>query len=137
MLRGLGCPECGLGFVAGIVELGLEGLVDGSEGEDGGDAGQVEPVVKELADLAETSQVAVAVAAGTARAAGRGDQAAGLIEPQVLGGAADQFGGDGDPVHASVRVELVDRAVWEASFRNFLGHQLHGTWSLWYNKSIR
>jgi hypothetical protein len=40
-----------LGFVAGIVELGLECLVDGPEGEDGGDAGQVEPVVEKLADL--------------------------------------------------------------------------------------
>lgn len=42
---------CWLRFVAGIVELGLEALVDGSEGEDGGDASQVEPVVEKLADL--------------------------------------------------------------------------------------
>ena len=109
----LGCPAFWPGFVAGLVELALEGLINRAEGEHGGDSRQVEPVGKELADLAETGQVCVAVAAGTARATGRGDQSAGLIEAQVLGGATDEFGGDGDPVHPSLRVDLVDRVVWE------------------------
>ena len=78
-------------------------------------AGQVEAVVEKLADLTEASEVAVAVAAGTAGAAGRGDQAAGLVEAQVLWGAADQFGGDGDPVDASARVEGGRSGHWVAT----------------------
>jgi hypothetical protein len=85
--------------LAGLVELAPEGLVDGLEGEDSGDTGQVEAVVEELGYLSEAGEVVVAVAAGAALAAGRTDQAARFVEAKVLGSAADQFSGDGDPVH--------------------------------------
>jgi hypothetical protein len=73
-------------------------LVGGLEGQDGRDAGQIEAVVEEAPDLSETDEVVVAVAAGTTLATGRIDQAPGLVEPEVLGSTAHQFGGYGDSV---------------------------------------
>ena len=86
--------------LAGLVELGLQFSVDGLEGQDGSDPGQIEAVVEEPADLSETDEVVIAVAAGATSAAGRIDQAPGLVEPQVLGSATHQLGGDGDSVQA-------------------------------------
>jgi len=82
--------------------------VGGLQLQHGSDAGQVEAVVEKPADLAEASQVRAAVAPGPAGAAGGVKEAAGFVEAQVLGGAADQFGGHGDAVH---RVAGVDGLV--------------------------
>jgi hypothetical protein len=93
-----------------FVELLLERPVGCLQLEHGGYAGQVEPGLKEPADLAEPSQVRVAVATGPAGAAGWVEQAAGLVQAQVLRGAADQLGGDRDAIHRPAGVNgLVGR----------------------------
>ncbi len=74
--------------LAGLVELGLQVLVDGLDGQDGSNAGQVEAVVEEPADLSEAGEVVVAVAAGATLATGRIDEAPVLVEPEVLRSAA-------------------------------------------------
>jgi hypothetical protein len=79
-------------------------LVDGLKGQDGSDAGQIEAVVEESADLSEADEVVIAVATGPTLAAGWIDEAAGLIEPEVLGSAAHQFGCYGDSVEALGRI---------------------------------
>jgi hypothetical protein len=103
-------------LLAGLVELGLEGVVDGLKGEHGGDTSEVEAVFEELADLAEAGQVVVAVATGATLAARRADQAAGFVQAEVLGRAADQFGGHGDPVHAP-------RGIWQPAATRWGHHK--------------
>jgi hypothetical protein len=90
--------------LASPVELGPEVLVDGLEGQDGSDTGQIEAVVEEPADLSKADEVVVAVATGATLATGGIDQAPGLVEPEVLGGAAHQFGCYGDSVQAPGRI---------------------------------
>jgi hypothetical protein len=118
----------------GLVEFGLEGLVDALEGEHGGDAGQVEAVVEELADLAEAGEVVVAVAAGAALAAGRADQAASFVQTQVLRGVADQLGTTeipytptGDSGSSPPAVRVIAKIPLQ---------RLHGPWCRGYNKPI-
>jgi hypothetical protein len=106
--------------LAGLVELGLQLSVDGLEGQDGSDAGQIEAVLEEPADLPEADEVVVAVAAGTTLATGWIDEAPGLVEPEVLGSAAHQFGGYGNSVQAPGRIgtPLVPR---RSALRKFVG----------------
>ena len=91
----------------GLVEFSLQGLVGSLEGQDGSDASEIDAVVEEPADLTQPDEVVVAVSAGAALAAGRSDQATGLVEPQVLGSTAHQFGRYRDPVQASARIRTV------------------------------
>ena len=97
----------GQGPIAGLVEFGLQGLIDSLQGQDGSDADQIESVIEESADLPETTEIFIAVAAGATFAAGRIDQAPGLIEPKVLWSAAHQFGRYGDSIQALARIGAV------------------------------
>lgn len=74
------------------------------EVEDHADAGQVQPVTEQLADAAQPVEIVFAVPAGAAVGAGRFEQPAGFVQPQVLHASADQFGRHGYAVHATVRV---------------------------------
>jgi hypothetical protein len=100
------CPSMTWGgrSLAGLVELGLQFLVDGLEGQDSSYAGQIEAIVEEPADLSEADEVVVAVATGATLATGRIDQASGLVEPEVLGSTAHQLGCDRDSVQAPARI---------------------------------
>jgi hypothetical protein len=79
-------------------------LIGGPEGQDGSDASQIEAVVEELTDLSEADEVVVTVATGTALAASWIDQAPSLVEPEILGSAAHQFGCYRDSIQATVRI---------------------------------
>jgi len=74
--------------------LVLQVLVGGPERQDGRDAGQIEAVIEKPPDLSEADKVIIAVTTGATLASGRVDQAPGLVEPEVLGSAAHQLGGD-------------------------------------------
>ena len=116
------------------VELGLELSVRGLEGQDGRDAGQIKAVVEEPADLSEADEVVVAVATGATLAAGWIDQAPGLVQPEILGSAAHQFGGYGDPVQAQSCIGTIIRTR-RSTLRKFsettcLGHGLQGITNL-------
>jgi hypothetical protein len=69
-------PQAGvLSAQPGYLELELD---------DPGDPGQVEPVGQQLADANEPSHVGLAVETGAARSPVRVDEAAALVDPQVL-----------------------------------------------------
>ena len=119
--------------MAGLVEFRLEGLVGGLEGQYGSDASQVEAVVEESADLAEADEVVVTVATGATLAAGRIDEAPRLVEPEVLRGAAHQFGGYGDPVEAPAgigRSSSPGDRLLEFGKTTCIGHGLQGITNL-------
>ena len=82
-------------------------MVGGPEGQDCSDASQIEAVVEELTDLSEADEVVVAVAAGATLAAGWIDQAPGLVEPEILGSAANQLGCYGDSVETPIRIRTL------------------------------
>ena len=72
--------------------------------QDHADAGQVETRVEQVPDPAEPVKVVRAVAAGAPIGAFGFEQAAGLVQAQVLHAHADQVGSYGDAVHAAVTV---------------------------------
>jgi len=118
----------------GLVELGLQFSVGGLEGQDGSDPGQIEAIVEEPANLSEPDEVVVAVATGATLAAGWIDQAPGLVQAKVLGSAAHQFGGYGDPVQAQSCIGTITRTR-RSTLRKFsettcLGHGLQGITNL-------
>jgi hypothetical protein len=96
----------------------LQVLIRGLEGEDRGNAGQVEAIIEESADLSYAGEVVIAVAAGAAIAAGGVDKAAGFVEPEVLRGAPDEFGGDGDPIDALARLGALVGPFWPCHREN-------------------
>ena len=62
---------------------------------------RLRPASSSVSDPAQPVEVVVAVAAGAALGAVRLEQAAALVEPQVLHAGAGQLGGHRDPVHAA------------------------------------
>jgi len=133
LLTRLATAWCGRAS-AGVVEFNLEGLVGGLEGQDGSDAGEIEAVIEEPADLPEADQVVVAVSAGATLAAGRCDQAPGLVEPEVLGSAAHQIGRYRDAVEAATRIGTVilprRSALGNLGKTTCIGHGLQGITNL-------
>jgi hypothetical protein len=119
-----------------LVELGLKFSVRGLKSQDCSDPGQIEAVVEEPADLSKADEVVVAVAAGATLAAGWTDQAASLVEPEILRSAAHQFSGHGDPVDATGRVGAVIESHWPPCRKHkkttCLGHGLQGITNLQY-----
>lgn len=83
-----------------LVELGPKRSVGGLQLEDRCDAGQIEPPVEQPGDLPNPLQIVGAAQPGSPGTPTGSQESSRLVQPQVLGRAAHQLGGDRDPVHA-------------------------------------
>ena len=98
-------PQAGV-FRPEQAVVGFECAVAMLQVQDLGDPGDVDALGDEIVDLLQAIQVVVAVSAGAAVGARRGEQSAPFVEPKGLRIDSGQLRGDRDAVHAARRSRL-------------------------------